>query len=229
MLGLWESITQFRKLIPLLILKITKIENSKIFDIKGENKQGKNSIDIVQINKEGFSFNRPEIALNINCKIKATEIFKYINELEIDIRLRYMMNFFKGLYEATESFEDYNKVDVEAEIEDENIKTRNEKAKGEFENSEYATILGEVKKISEDQDIMLKINIWCNKFKELTPFEYQGRVDDMSKDRYLFQGEGQPPTPQNSFDAMVLSLFELPVYKNDKMLNSALRMLRSIF
>lgn len=65
------------------------------------------------MNKEGLSFNRPEIGLNINCKIKATDIFKYINELEIDIRLRYMMNFFKGLYEATESFEDYNKQEIE--------------------------------------------------------------------------------------------------------------------
>jgi hypothetical protein len=52
----------------------------------------------------------------------------------------------------------------------------------------------------------------------------------MSKDRYLFQGEkgadGQPPP---SFDAMVLALFELPVYKDQKLLSSALRMLRSIF
>ena len=55
----------------------------------------------MKYNKEGLSFNRPEIALNIHCKVKSTEIFKYINELEIDIRLRYMMNFFKGLYEAT--------------------------------------------------------------------------------------------------------------------------------
>jgi hypothetical protein len=93
-------------------LRITKIENQKIFDNKAENKRSKPSIEVVKMNKEGFSFNRPEIALNINCKIKATEIFKYINELEIDIRLRYMMNFFKGLYEATESFEDYNKHDI---------------------------------------------------------------------------------------------------------------------
>lgn len=42
---------------------------------------------------------------------------------------------------------------------------RNDRAREEFEKSEYATILGEVKKISEDQDIMLKENIWCNKFK----------------------------------------------------------------
>jgi hypothetical protein len=70
------------------------------------------------MNKEGLSYNRPEIALNISSKIKATQIFKYINELEIDIRLRYMMNFFKGLYEATESFEDYNKQEIEAQLQD---------------------------------------------------------------------------------------------------------------
>jgi len=49
-----------------------------------------------------------------------------MNELEIDIRLRYMMNFFKGLYEATESFEDYNKIaDDNTEEGDTNIKKRN--------------------------------------------------------------------------------------------------------
>lgn len=73
---------------------------------------------------------------------------------------------------------------------------------------------------------MLKENIWCNKFKELTPFEYSGPIEDMSKDRYLFQG-GQ--NGQTNFDSMVLSLLELPVYKNDKLLSSALKMLRSIF
>lgn len=35
LLGLWESIVQFRKLIPLLIMRIIKIENNKIFDNKG--------------------------------------------------------------------------------------------------------------------------------------------------------------------------------------------------
>lgn len=73
---------------------------------------------------------------------------------------------------------------------------------------------------------MLKENIWCNKFKELTPFEYSGPIEDMSKDRYLFQG-GQ--NSQTNFDSMVLALLELPVYKNDKLLSSALKMLRSIF
>lgn len=84
------------------------------------------------MNKEGLSFNRPEIALNISSKIKATEIFKYINELEIDIRLRYMMNFFKGLYEATESFEDYNKQEVEPKLDDDKLTERNVRAKEEF-------------------------------------------------------------------------------------------------
>ena len=73
---------------------------------------------------------------------------------------------------------------------------------------------------------MLKENIWCNKFKELTPFEYNRPIEDMSKDRYLFQGG---TLTQTSFDSMVLALFELPVYKNDKMLSSSLKMLRSIF
>ena len=48
----------------------------------------------------------------------------------------------------------------------------------------------------------------------------------MSKDRYLFQG-GQ--LINISFDSMVLALFEEPVYKNDKLLSSSLKMLRSIF
>lgn len=51
---------------------------------------------------------------------------------------------------------------------------------------------------------MLKENIWCNKFKELTPFEYSGPTEDMSKDRYLFQGGELTKT---SFDSMVLALF----------------------
>ena len=37
-----------------------------------------------------------------------------------------MMNFFKGLYEATESFEDYNKIaDDNTETDDSNISKRN--------------------------------------------------------------------------------------------------------
>lgn len=66
---------------------------------------------------------------------------------------------------------------------------RNETAKEEFNKNEYASILGEVRKISEDQDIMQKVSIWCNKFKELTPFDHDPKhADNMSKNRYLFQG-----------------------------------------
>jgi hypothetical protein len=32
-------------------------------------------------------------------------------------------------------------------------------------------ILGEIKKISEDQDIMLKENIWYNKLKKMIPIQ----------------------------------------------------------
>jgi len=81
LLGLWESISQFRKLIPLLIMRIIKIENKKIFDNSGDHKASKTPIEVVVMNKDGLSFNRPEIGLNISCKIKAAEIFKYINEL----------------------------------------------------------------------------------------------------------------------------------------------------
>lgn len=89
-------------------MRIIKIDDNKLFNIYTDKKT---PFDVVQANKEGLSFNRPENTLNINCKTKATEIFKVINELEIDIRLRYMMNFFKGLYEATENFDDYNKLE----------------------------------------------------------------------------------------------------------------------
>ena len=100
-------------------------------------------------------------------------------------------------------------------------------ARQEFHKNEYDLLLGEdVQKISEDQDIMLKVNIWCNKFKELTPFEH-ANVDDMSKNRYLFQGTGQKDTP--SFDSMVLALLELPAYNNENLLSSSLRMLRLFF
>ena len=151
-----------------------------------------------------------------------------MNELEIDIRLRYMMNFFKGLYEATENFDDYDQVDNEPDIPEPDVRARDQLARQEFNKSEYAAILGEVRKISEDQDIMQKVNIWCNKFKELTPFGHDARhQDNMSKNRYLFQGAAasQPP----SFQTMVLALFELPVYKSDKLLSSSLRMLMMVF
>lgn len=61
--------------------------------------------------------NRPDINKNIQCKIKATQIFKVMNQLEIDIRLRYIMNFFKGLYETTEDFNVYDTPIVDLPIE----------------------------------------------------------------------------------------------------------------
>lgn len=73
---------------------------------------------------------------------------------------------------------------------------------------------------------MQKVNIWCNKFKELTPFEHKPSPN-LSKNRYLFQGSPDQPVP--NYDNMILSLLELPVYKNDQLLNSSLRMLRLMF
>lgn len=64
--------------------------------------------------------NRPEIALAIKCKIKASEIFKYINEMEIDIRLRFMMSFFQGIYEATENVENYSQ-SIEDEVNEQTL------------------------------------------------------------------------------------------------------------
>jgi hypothetical protein len=37
-LGLWESITRFRKLIPLLIMRILKIEDNKLFNMYTDKK-----------------------------------------------------------------------------------------------------------------------------------------------------------------------------------------------
>ena len=49
-------------------------------------------------------------------------------------------------------------------------------------------ILGDdVKKMSEDQEIILKENMWYNKLMEMTPFSYE-RTTDKIKNRYLFQG-----------------------------------------
>jgi hypothetical protein len=222
-LGLWKSISQFRKLIPLMIMRIIKIDDRRLFNIWTDKKT---VTEVVALNKEEHAFNRPENIQNIQCKTKSAEIFRYINELEIDIRLRYMMNFFKGLYEATENFDDYNKQEEEPMIDDPEIEERNTTAKLEFNKHEFSAILGDVRKISEDQDIMQKVNIWCNKFKELTPFEHIPN-QNMSKNRYLFQGHADQPIPP--FDNMILALLELPVFKSDRLLNSSLRMLRLMF
>lgn len=90
-------------------MKILKIEPIIFFgeECNGEEKTSLSKEDILS-NKEKIKLNRPEIALLIDCKIKATEIFKCMNEMEMDIRLRYLMHFFQGLYDATENFEVYN-------------------------------------------------------------------------------------------------------------------------
>lgn len=82
-----------------------KIECNVFFEGYDDNakKRYSNGKDWVDVRKESLKMNRPEIALAIECKNKATEIFKYMNEMEIDIRLRYMMNFFQGIYDATEN------------------------------------------------------------------------------------------------------------------------------
>lgn len=74
---------------------------------------------------------------------------------------------------------------------------------------------------------MQKVNIWCNKFKELTPFEHTPDTQNMSKNRYLFQGTGGKEVP--NFNNMILGLVELPAFKNEHLLNSSLRMLRMMF
>ena len=136
------------------------------------------------------------------------------------------MNFFKGLYEATENFDDYNRQEEEPKIDEVDIAYRNVAAKEEFNKNEFSAILGDVRKISEDQDIMQKVNIWCNKFKELTPFEHTPSPN-LSKNRYLFQGSSDQPVP--NYHNMILALLELPVYKSDHLLNSSLAMLRLMF
>jgi hypothetical protein len=40
--------------------------------------------------------------------------------------------------------------------------------------------LGDVKKVSEDQDIMLKENIWYNKLKKMIPIDYK-RLGSLSE------------------------------------------------
>lgn len=78
--------------------------------------------------------NKPEITLSIQCKIKAIEIFKYMNDLEIDIRIRYIMNFFKGLYECTQNFNIYDlplEENVKEDATEEDIE-RNQIAKEEY-------------------------------------------------------------------------------------------------
>lgn len=87
-------------------------------------------------------------------------------DLEVDIRLRYMMNFFKGLYKCTQNFNLYDKPyqDQLTSQAGEDEAKRNETAKGEYYKMEGKALLGDtVKKMSEDVDIILKENVWLNK------------------------------------------------------------------
>ena len=74
---------------------------------------GRVANEIVESNKNSLLQKNPEIALKIDCKIKASEIIRLMNELEIDIRLRYIMKFFKGVYETTENFGSYDHIEKE--------------------------------------------------------------------------------------------------------------------
>ena len=87
---------------------ITKIGKDKFFSADEDLRSRKTVAEIVELNKNFLKMNRPEISKSIECKIKATHIFDEMNDLEIDIRLRYIMNFFKGLYETTEDFHIYD-------------------------------------------------------------------------------------------------------------------------
>ena len=156
--------------------------------------------------------------------------WKYINEMEIDIRLRYLMSYFQGIYEASENFESYSQPiedEVSAEIEDEGereaVDGRNGQAKEEFYKVQSSSLLGNIKKISEDQDIMLKDYLWYNRMRTMIPL-MADRTGEPDKDRDLFRD-----SEEYSLDTIVLSLFELTGYKNKNLLNSSLNMLRAMF
>lgn len=85
-----------------------------------------------------------------------------------------------------------------------------------------------IEKISDNEEVMMKEQIWNNKLKEMTPFKYDFS-EDPQKDRYLFQGDIDIDDKEKLFNDIVLSLSELPVYQNHNLLNSSLVMLRGIF
>lgn len=108
------------------------------------------------------------------------------------------MNFFQGIYEATENVEHYSdpiedevKVEALSQLQDEeqriNVTNRNQIAKEEFYKIFGTNILGEVKKYSEDQDMLMKEYLWYNKIKTMIPLEYDETVEDPDKDRDLFK------------------------------------------
>ena len=89
-------------------MRIIRISENALLDKKEEDKQSKTFEERLLYNKKQLLLNRPEISLIIDCKIKANEIINLMNDLEIDIRLRYVMKFFKGLYQTTENFAEYD-------------------------------------------------------------------------------------------------------------------------
>lgn len=62
-LGLWTTIKSFREIVPLLIRRIAKIEDDTFFTIDPPDLiKRKTGPEILHMNKEGLSMNRPEIA-----------------------------------------------------------------------------------------------------------------------------------------------------------------------
>ena len=77
-LGLWDAIKQYRELIPLLTMGIVKIENQFLFQVDGEYKARE---DLLKKKKSMLLQKNPDAAMKIECKIKANDIIKLINEL----------------------------------------------------------------------------------------------------------------------------------------------------
>lgn len=154
-----------------------------------------------------------------------------MNELEIDIRLRYTMNFFKGLYDTSEDFNayDYPLEDDEKQESEEPWVQRNNRAREEYMKMDGKALFGDITKIAGDVDVLLKENLWFNKLQELTPFS-QTNDPEEKKNRFMFQSDlALPEERDEDFNNLVLALFELPVYQNYKLLNSSLNMLRTMF
>ena len=103
---------------------------------------------------------------------------------------------------------------------------RNKTAKDEFYKIFGMNILGQIKKYSEDQDMMMKEYLWYNKIKTMIPLEAIGDGEESDKDRDLFKLSEHQEFP---FEKIVLSLFELSGYQNKNLLNSSLNMLRAMF
>ena len=64
-LGLWESISHFREMIEDLVIRISKIENTTLFNVDPTKHERKGMEDVVRMNKKELLLNRPTILLNI--------------------------------------------------------------------------------------------------------------------------------------------------------------------